>query len=133
MCKHYWLSFLLLFTFKPVHAIQFQCSRLDSGTSAKIIFNSQEPSLTEAVGGASALLLLDAKEACGQALDCKSNCIGNLIEQEGEYNYNFRCDAVFGDLYFTAKNGGAAQFRCFGEQVPGEYGDRIYRGCKVKP
>lgn len=126
MNKFIFLFFLCVAQYS--FATEFHCSVRDPSTAADLSFDSTAPTLTD--GGGSEILL-NPKEVCGVPVDFKSNCQTDLIHQGDEFNYSFRCDEVYGDLYFTALNGGAVELRCFGDHIRPGTEDRFYHSCTV--
>ena len=106
--------------------VQLECVRKGDGAATVLRFDSSVPALQEA-----GLSLLSLTEACGVGLSFSENCAGDLIEQEGQYNYSFRCDEVYGDLYFTGLQNGYAEFRCSGEKVKPKFAHLEYSQCRV--
>jgi hypothetical protein len=115
--------FLFLISAGAIGALRFECK-------GGVHFDSVIPLLEEGVQAK--VVLLTSNEVCGQKADFASDCNANLIQQGDEYNFSWRCDEVFGDLYFTSENGGYAEFRCSGEKLAAMYQHRVYRNCSLK-
>lgn len=117
---------LLTYTFFSIHA--FSIDTLSFTCTNGVHFDSSLPLLEDPALSQDPVLSKSA--VCGLPTQFNSSCGTNLIQQGNEYNFSWRCDGAFGDLYFTTQNGGYAEFRCMGEGVESKYANRIYQGCQ---
>jgi hypothetical protein len=122
MNKFYLLAILCCSVSFSIETLKFECQE-------NVYFDSAKPLFTDSELGS--LPILSEHTVCGISASFSGTCRANLIHQGNEYNYSWRCDDAFGDLYFTSEHGGFAEFRCSGEKVSAKLENRTYQGCKL--
>lgn len=106
-------------SFSSFGALSFNCP-------GETKFNDSEPRLSEKT-----VVFFSKTSICGIDTDFATSCQTALLQQGNHYNFSWRCDEAFGDLYFTTENGGYAEYRCNGDAVREEYSNRVFTGCKL--